>query len=70
LLEEGVKIEDLYDKTKSMYKLVILASRRALELNAGAAKLLADDTDKVAQLALREIIDEKVTFKKSKTEKK
>ncbi|NQT95447.1 MAG: DNA-directed RNA polymerase subunit omega [Candidatus Omnitrophica bacterium] len=68
-MKEDIPIENLYEKTKSMYKLVILASRRALELNAGAAHLTESETDNVAQLALQEIIEDKVSYKQQKTSK-
>jgi len=58
-----VPLEYLYDKTGSIYKLVNLASRRALELNAGAAHLSTSETDKVAQIALKEIAEKKVSYK-------
>jgi len=64
-----VPLENLYDKTKSMYKLVILASMRALELNAGATHLAEVETDKVAQIALKEIEDEKISYKNKKASK-
>jgi len=52
-----------------MYKLVILASMRALELNAGATHLAEVETDKVAQIALKEIEDEKISYKNKKASK-
>lgn len=60
-----ISIEKLFDKTHSIYKLVILASRRALELNEGAARLIESDTDKVSLLALQEIAEEKISYKPS-----
>ena len=64
-------IEDLYNKIGSMYKLVILASRRALELNEGAPQLTPkDETKRVSLIALREIVEDKVSYKEAKPEKK
>ncbi len=63
-------IEKLYDKTGSMYKLVILASRRALELNEGAAKLTDAATEKVSLIALHEIVEDRVSYKETKTKSK
>ena len=40
-----VALEDLLDKTDSIYKLTVLAARRALELNMGVPKLI-ETTDK------------------------
>lgn len=63
LAEADISIEKLFGKTRSMYKLVILASRRALELNEGAAKLTEAESDKVSLLALHEIAEEKISYK-------
>jgi DNA-directed RNA polymerase subunit omega len=62
-------MEKLYAKTGSLYKLVILASKRALELNEGAPKLTDFNSDRVALIALNEIAEDKVTYKKSKHSK-
>ena len=52
-------------KTGSIYKLVILASKRAVELNAGAGKLIdASVHAKLSTLALEEIRQGKVSLKK------
>jgi DNA-directed RNA polymerase omega subunit len=58
--------EKLLDKTgDSIYKLVILASKRALELAEGKPKLVdADATVKLSTLALMEIAQGKVQCKK------
>ncbi|MFA6078431.1 MAG: DNA-directed RNA polymerase subunit omega [Candidatus Omnitrophota bacterium] len=58
-------IDKLLDKTGSIYKLVILASHRALELTDGAASKLVDaDPDlKAPDIALKEILEGKITFK-------
>lgn len=64
-----IPIEKLFDQVGSLYKLVILASRRALELNAGAAKLTRAGTDNVSLIALKEIVEGKVTYKEEKLEK-
>jgi len=45
-----------------MYKLVVLASMRALELNAGAAKLTLDEKKDVLQTALLEIVEGKIEY--------
>jgi DNA-directed RNA polymerase omega subunit len=69
LANTDVPIEKLYEKTASMYKLVILASKRALELNNGAPRLIEAGTDKVSQIALQEIMNGKVVYKQVKTDK-
>lgn len=57
-------IADLVGKTKSTYKLVILASRRAIELSEGAAKLVdAPAEAKVMNVAIQEISEGKITYK-------
>jgi len=57
-------IDALIDKTGSIYKLVVLASRRAIELGEGAAKLVDMPKDaKVSDIALKEILDGKISFK-------
>ncbi|MBU1905507.1 MAG: DNA-directed RNA polymerase subunit omega [Candidatus Omnitrophica bacterium] len=65
----SISIEELLDKSNnSIYKLVILASKRALEIAEGQPKLVADGkfTTKPSTLALREILAGKVTVKKAK----
>ncbi|OGW75931.1 MAG: DNA-directed RNA polymerase subunit omega [Omnitrophica bacterium RBG_13_46_9] len=48
----------------SVYKMVILASRRALELGAGSEKLVeTDPNEKLTSVALKEIIEKKVSYK-------
>jgi len=55
--------EDLLEKVPSVYKLVILASRRAIEINEGSAKLVSTKLEKASQIALEEIRQGKVTYK-------
>jgi DNA-directed RNA polymerase omega subunit len=64
-----VPIEKLYEKTQSVYKLVILASRRALELNAGAPHLVENPAKAISITALQEIAEGKVNYKAAKPEK-
>jgi DNA-directed RNA polymerase omega subunit len=63
-----VPLERLLDKSYgSVYKLVILASKRALEIAEGQPKLVeADITTKPSTLALYEIAGDKVRAKKIK----
>lgn len=58
----SIPIEKLFTKTQSMYKLVVLASMRALELNSGAAQLTEEQKRDVLQTALYEIMEDKVTY--------
>lgn len=62
-----VYIEDLLDKTdNSIYKLVILASKRALELNEGSPRLVETDNKKISSVALEEIKEGKIVMKEKK----
>jgi DNA-directed RNA polymerase omega subunit len=63
LSKTKTSLESLYDKTGSIYKLVVLASRRALELNAGAAQLTQEQKENIIETALQEIAEGKVGFK-------
>jgi DNA-directed RNA polymerase omega subunit len=66
-----VSVQDLLAKTKSMYKLVVLASMRAVELNNGAARLIEESSsEKVSTIALEEIAQDKVKLKEEKQAKK
>lgn len=57
-------IEPLLNKISSIYKLVIIAARRALELNEGAPRLVeTDPKHKPATVALEEIAAGKVGCK-------
>lgn len=60
--------EKLLDKSQgSIYKLVILASKRALEIAEGQPKLVTDDASvKPSTVALHEIAEGKIEAKKSK----
>lgn len=67
--------EELLKHVDSVYKLVILASKRALELNEGRPKLIETESDKFSSIALEEIAQGKVRYiiktgkgKKSKEE--
>jgi len=61
-----IPLEELIKKTNSLFKLVNLASRRALQLNEGAKPLIEDDNPqaKYATIALEEILAGKVIYKK------
>ena len=61
-----VRVQDLLSKTGSIYKLVILAARRATELNSGASKLVETDGEKISSIALEEIAQGKVKLQKEK----
>ncbi|MBN2097600.1 MAG: DNA-directed RNA polymerase subunit omega [Candidatus Omnitrophica bacterium] len=58
-----VAVQDLLGKTGSIYKLVILAAKRASELNAGAPPMIESDNEKVSSIALEEIAQGKIQLK-------
>ena len=63
--------EKLLEKINSVYKLVIIASRRALELSEGAPRLVEmDSKKKPALVALQEIAQGKISFKIKESKKK
>lgn len=64
-----VPLEKVLNKTDySIYKLVILASKRALEIAEGQPKLIeANSSVNPATIALEEIAAGKVTYKKKKS---
>lgn len=66
-----VPLEKLLDKSESsVYKLVILASKRALEIAEGQPKLVdVNSAMKPSTIALHEIAQGKVKYKKVKAEK-
>lgn len=67
---DQIRMEELLDKTNSVYKLVILAARRAIELNSGAGKLVdANPNEKLSMVALEEIRQGKVKIKTNVKEK-
>jgi len=62
-----IPMEELIDKTESLYKLVLLASKRAVELNSGAGKLIEVSPHlKLSIVALEEIRQGKVKLKEGK----
>lgn len=65
MAEADISIEKLYDKVGSIYKMVTLASKRALELNAGAPRLIEDESDNIYLIALREIAEGKISCKQN-----
>ncbi len=65
-----VPMEDLLNKVDSIYQLVVLASRRAVELSNGGERLVDIGLRvKPSIVALEEIRKGKVTCKKSEGEK-
>jgi len=67
---EQIHLEQVLDKSGgSVYKLVILAAKRALEIAEGQPRLVeADKAMKPSTVALKEIAYGKVQYKKVKPE--
>ncbi len=63
-----VAIEELLKKTGSVYKLVILAAKRAKELAEGAPPLIETSQRKVTSIALEEILQGRVFNKADEAE--
>ncbi len=63
----NVPIENLLDASNySIYSLVILAAKRAIQLADGEKPMLEKADDKVLDSALREIEDGKIVVRKKK----
>jgi len=56
-------IEKIFKRSDSIYKVTILAARRAVELNNGAKKLIETNTSKFSTIALEEVAAGKVKYK-------
>ena len=66
----NIGVDELMKKTNSIFKLAILASRRAYELSQGSGKLIEINSDaKISTIALQEILEGKITYKKKVKEK-
>lgn len=63
-----VPIEELLKRCGSVYKLVILAARRAKEVAEGAPVLVETPHRKVTSIALEEILQGKVLYKAEEIE--
>ena len=59
----SVSIEELVKNIGGVYKLVLVAARRASELNEGAPPLIQTESKKAATVALEEIRQGVVTYK-------
>ncbi len=65
-VKEYIYTEELLDKVGSVYKLVILASKRGLELNEGSPKLIETSSKRISTIALEEIRAGKISVKEEK----
>ncbi|MFH0771794.1 MAG: DNA-directed RNA polymerase subunit omega [Candidatus Omnitrophota bacterium] len=64
--KEYIYTEELLDKVGSVYDLVILASKRGLELNEGSPRLIDTPSKKILTIALEEIRAGKISVKEKK----
>ena len=64
-----VPIEELLKRCGSVYRLVLLASKRAKELAEGSPALVNTGQRKVTSVALEEILHGKVLYKPEEEEK-
>ena len=61
-------IEELLKRCESVYKLVILAAKRAKEISEGSPPLVETREKKVTSLALEEILQGRVLYKTKESE--
>jgi len=59
-----ISIEEVIKNIGSLYKAVNVASKRAIELNEGAPKLVLENSPKISTIALLEIMQKKITYKR------
>ena len=64
-MANSVSMEALTGNIGSIYKLVMVISKRAKELSEGAPKLTEYKSDKPIILALHEVSEGKITYKKA-----
>lgn len=55
-----VTIEDCLDKIDNRFRLVLVAAKRARQIDSGVGALVDEDNDKSTVIALREIADGKI----------
>lgn len=56
-------VEKVFKGSDSIFKITIIAARRAVELNNGAKKLINTNTSKFSTIALEEVAAGKVKYK-------
>lgn len=59
-------VEKIFKGSDSIYKITILAAKRAVELNSGAKKLIETNTTRFSTIALEEVAAGKITYKVKK----
>lgn len=60
--------EKIFRKEDSIFKVTIIAAKRAIELNNGSPKLIETLSKKVSTIALEEIVQGKIKYKCPKEE--
>jgi DNA-directed RNA polymerase omega subunit len=55
--------EKIFNNRDSIYKVTLLAARRAIELSNGAQKLVESESKKFSTIALEELSQGKVKYK-------
>lgn len=65
-----INFTELLDKIDNKYKMVIVASKRARQLNLGAEKKAEITMKKMTTMALYEIVNNKIKIYDGKEEKK
>ena len=63
-----VAIEELLKRCGSVYRLVLLAAKRAKEISDGAPPLVETSQRKITSIALEEILQGKVLYKTEEAE--
>lgn len=59
-------LEDLLDKVDCKYTLVVLAAKRARELQEGSTSLVNPKSSKIVTIALEEIAEGKISYQRHK----
>jgi DNA-directed RNA polymerase subunit omega len=64
LVSSAYKLEKLLERKGNRYCLVVVASRRARELNAGTPALIESEVQKTTSLALEEVLQGKIKYER------
>ncbi|PIP67891.1 MAG: DNA-directed RNA polymerase subunit omega [Candidatus Omnitrophica bacterium CG_4_9_14_0_2_um_filter_42_8] len=59
-------VEKIFKGSDSIYKITILAAKRAVELNNGAKPLIKTNATRFSTIALEEVAAGKITYKVKK----
>ena len=63
-----IPLEDLLKRCPSIYKLAVVAAKRAKELAEGSPALVHSDSKKVTTIALQEIMQGRIAYEAPETE--